>query len=143
MELFLRVVFSLAAVLGLMLLLARFATRRMGGTDASVVRLLGRQSLGRTASVAVLAVGERRLVVGVTEGGVRLLTELDAEELETTAVTGTTGARDGEVRVGGPVDTTRPGGAPEPGLVPDGSLLSAKTWRQAWHAATSRGGNDS
>ena len=128
MELALRVVFSLSAVLGLMWFLARVASSRLGGAHASVVRLVGRQSLGRTSSVAVVAVGERLLVVGVTESGVRLLTELDADEIEVPSLAATDSCDDAAPRVTG----ARP--------LPHGSVLSPQTWRQAWQAATTRGG---
>ena len=52
----------------------------MAGSRA-LLKVRGRQSLSRTASVAVVEVGNRVLVVGVSEGGVRLLTELDPEEI--------------------------------------------------------------
>lgn len=136
MELFLRVAFSLGAVLGLMWFLARMASRRMGGTHASVVRLVGRQGLGRNASVAVLAIGERRLVVGVTEGGVRLLTELDADEVDVEEpAVAPVATRAGTV-------SPTSGDPSATGVIPQGSVLSARTWRQAWHAATTRGGPD-
>lgn len=135
MELFLRVVFSLGAVVGLMWFLARMASRRMGGTHASVVRLVGRQSLGRTSSVAVVAVGARMLVVGVTENGVRLLTELEPGEVDVPTAAQATNSRD-ETRFSTAEATQATG------FVPQGSLLSTKTWRQAWHAATTRGGPD-
>lgn len=134
MELFLRVFFSLIAVVGLMWFLARMASRRMDGTHASLVRLVGRQSVGRSASVAVVSVGERLLVVGVTESDVRLLTELDGDELESALTTADV-----------PAVPRDPSADPHPaegtpGLVPQGSLLSGQTWRQAWQAATSRNG---
>lgn len=136
MELFLRVAFSLAAVVGLMWVIARVASRRLEGTNAAVVRLVGRQSVGRTASVAVVSVGERLLVVGVTETGVRLLTELDGDELGPAVSPDDAAAvpRD-------PSADPRPGDT-SPGLVPQGSVLSSQTWRQAWQAATSRSGTD-
>jgi flagellar protein FliO/FliZ len=132
MELVLRVVLSLGAVLLLMWFIARTASRRMSGPHASLVRLLGRQSVGRSASVAVIGVGERVLVVGVTENGVRLLTELDPEEVDIPLpVEATT--------------TTLPGTSvvetPTNGVVPAGSLLSTQTWKQAWQSATTRSGN--
>ena len=136
MELFLRVVFSLLAVLGLMWFLARTASRRMGGANPSLVRLVGRQSLGRTASVAAIAVGERVLVVGVSESGVRLLTELDADEVDVPVAVVPAGASssDGEV--------TLPAlpALPAPSGTVQGSILSPQTWRQAWAAATSKSG---
>lgn len=135
MDLVLRVVFSLAAVLGLMWFLARLASRRLDGPSASLVRLVGRQTVGRSASVAVVAVGHRMLVVGVTENSVRLLTELDEEDLP--PVQNVAGVPSGGA-VSTRVDTTG-GGAEGPGLVTHGSVLSAQTWKQAWKAATHGG----
>jgi len=83
LELVLRLGFSLAAVLGLFWLVAHFSARRLGGTRA-VLQVRARQSLSRTASVAVVEVGDRVLVVGVADGGVRLLTELDPASLPET-----------------------------------------------------------
>lgn len=80
LELVLRLGFSLAAVLGLFWLVAHLGSRRLGGTRA-LLHVRARQSLSRTASVAVVEVGDRVLVVGVADGGVRLLTELDPESL--------------------------------------------------------------
>jgi flagellar protein FliO/FliZ len=132
MELVLRVVLSLGAVLLLMWFIARTASRRMSGTHASLVRLLGRQSVGRSASVAVIGVGERVLVVGVTENGVRLLTELDAEEVDVPLpVEATTATTQGTPALEATTTT----------VVPAGSLLSTQTWKQAWHSATTRSGN--
>lgn len=75
----LRVLVSLGVVLGLIW----FAGRRLGagrverGTNEPAVRVVGRQALGRHAGVAVLAVGERRLLLGYGEQHVSMLSELD------------------------------------------------------------------
>lgn len=45
----------------------------------SAVTVLGRTALSRTAVVAVVRVGDRRLLVGAGEHGVNVLTELDPE----------------------------------------------------------------
>lgn len=80
-ELVLRLVFSLAVVLGLMLLVARVAQRRLGSRAGAPLSVLHRQAVGRHASVAVVAVGGRTLLLGVTEQQVQMLAELDGEEL--------------------------------------------------------------
>ena len=124
LELILRLAVSLGVVLGLFWLVARTGAKKLGGTR-SLLRVHGRQSLSRTASVAVVEVGSRVLVVGVSEGGVRLLTELDPEEIaEPASVTVEAGD--------GAQPATRP--AVPAGL--SGSLLSTQTWKQAWAAAT-------
>ena len=123
LELAVRVVVSLGVVLGLFWLVARAGSRRFSGGARTLVRVRGRQSLSRTSSLAVVEVGSRVLVVGVSDGGVRLLTELDPEELAE------------------PADEPDPQAiatpaAPTPVL--GGSLLSAQTWKQAWTAAQRR-----
>lgn len=120
-----RVVVSLGVVLGLFWLAARAGSRRFSGGSRTLVRVRGRQSLSRTASLAVVEVGSRVLVVGVGDGGVRLLTELDPAEIEEPDAA--------EI----PDAPERP--APSP-VALGGSVLSAQTWKQAWAAATSRVG---
>jgi flagellar protein FliO/FliZ len=135
-----RVVLSLAVVLGLLWLVARTSSRRFGGPGRSMVRVVARQPLARAASLAVVEVGDRVLVVGVSENGVSLLTELDPSELPVAQIEldplETDALEAGEARPGqhrAPVTPT-----PVAGL--NGSLLSARTWRQAWAAATARDG---
>lgn len=83
-----RLVFSLAVVLILMALLAKvLRNRTMPGLGRPSVRrdllqIVARQSLSRSASVAVVQAGERALVLGITETGVNLLAELDPEALQ-------------------------------------------------------------
>ena len=81
-ELVVRLVFSLAVVLGMLLLLARFSAKRFRGNADSLVRVVHRQPLSRTSALAVVTVGSRVLVLGTTEQQVQLLTELDPEEVE-------------------------------------------------------------
>ncbi|WP_121253504.1 FliO/MopB family protein [Nocardioides ferulae] len=84
LELTLRLVFSLAAVVGLMLLIAKFTSRRFRGAQGAAVTILHRQSLTRSSSVSLVTVGERVLLLGVTEHQVSLLTEVDPLELPET-----------------------------------------------------------
>lgn len=78
MLLLLRVALSLATVVGLIW----FAGRRLSGNQARrapagpSVRVVGRQALGRHAGVAVVAIGNRRLLLGYGEQQVTMLTEL-------------------------------------------------------------------
>lgn len=126
-----RVVLSLACVLGLIWYAQRrfagpLGRRRPVGPQLSVV---GRHTLGRHASVAVLAAGDRRLLIGVTEHGITLLTELDrVEETEAsdeavgpvlrarTAAPATTRrvAAVREIPVAAPPAGVRPASAPAP-----------------------------
>ncbi len=123
LELVLRLGVSLGVVLGLFWLVARVSARRLGGGQA-VLRVRGRQSLSRTASVAVVEVGGRVLVVGVSDGGVQLLTELDPAEVEETSPEPAAPAHRAQPAAGALA----------------GSVVSAQTWKQAWAAATRRVG---
>jgi len=133
LELVLRVVFSLSVVLGLLWLIARVSSRRLrGSAHQGLVRTLVRQPLSRGSSLAVVSVGERVLVVGVTEQQVNLLAELDPSEVEV------------EPPADEPTGTPTKGAHASPtdgGL--SGSVLSTQTWRQAFAAATKRHGGGS
>lgn len=73
---------ALVVVLGIMWFLARWARKPLGGKSDRVMSVLARQQLSRTSSVTVLRVMDRALVLGVTEQGVRLITETDLTALE-------------------------------------------------------------
>ena len=134
LELTLRLVFSLAVVIGLLLLLARFSSRRFRGQSDSLVRVLHRQPISRHNAVTVVSVGSRVLVLGTTEHEVRVLTELDPAELEDTSLAlAEPRPIRGAHRAGVPVITTTPTTSPL-----TGSVLSPATWRQALTAATRR-----
>lgn len=84
---FLKMLLSLGAVLalmfGLVFVLKRFVLP--GGTSADIsvpVQILGRKSLQPKKSVVILKVAERILVVGVSEQGMHMLTELTEEEVQ-------------------------------------------------------------
>ena len=165
LELTLRLVFSLAVVLGLLLLLARLGSRRFKGQRGAIVRVLHRQPLTRTTSVSVVSVGSRILVLGTTEHQVRVLTELDPDDLDAADLAGLAGvvglAGVGAGATAVPVLTGVPSEpaaialpargrgahradvpvsthAPHGDGVLAGSVLSVSTWRQALAAATRR-----
>lgn len=145
LELTLRLVFSLAVVVGLLLILARLGARRFRGSADALVRVVHRQPLSRTSSVSVVTVGSRVLVLGTTEHQVSVLTELDPEELVTDLPVPDDLEGLGSLGELGPAATTTAGtgpaaghpGAPATPLA--GSVLSPGTWRQAL-AAFSQGG---
>jgi flagellar protein FliO/FliZ len=91
-----RVVVSLAVVLGLFWVVARTGSRKLGGRDRGLMRVRSRQSLSRGSSLAVVEVGSRVLVVGVSDSGVRLLTEMDPAELTAPADLPAAGAQGDE-----------------------------------------------
>jgi flagellar biogenesis protein FliO len=88
--LFGRTLLALCVVLFLVWALSRLARRgqaggyakRVGVPDRTRLEVLGRKSLSRTASVAIVRVGKRDLVVGVTPQSVTLISELPVSELE-------------------------------------------------------------
>ncbi|GAA1816345.1 hypothetical protein GCM10009812_06410 [Nocardioides marinus] len=82
-ELLLRMVFSLAVVVGLLILISRVAARRLHGRAGSPIEVLHRQALSKSASVSVVSVAGRVLVLGSTDQQVNVLTELDADAFGT------------------------------------------------------------
>ncbi|WP_169166378.1 flagellar biosynthetic protein FliO [Cellulomonas taurus] len=82
-----RTALALACVLGLIWVVARKAGWGKAGRRAAgpAIEVVGRQALGRHAGVAVLAIGERRLLVGFGEQQVTMLSELDSVEAEDAA----------------------------------------------------------
>jgi flagellar protein FliO/FliZ len=117
-EVALRIFFSLAVVLLLMWGLARVARRPLSGRGGGALAVLARQPLTRGAAVAVVRVGERAYVVGVTDQNVTLLAEADPDAIEAAA------HPSHEVREQLSLDALT-----GPGLA--GSALSPATWRQA------------
>lgn len=124
--LLLRVVLSLAVVLGILWFITNKAGRRAGGRTR-LVRVAGRQALSRTASLAVVEVADRVLVLGVSDAGVRLLTELDPEQIAEPELAASPASA---------LTATALTGLPGSALA--GSVLSPVTWKQAWAAATGR-----
>jgi flagellar protein FliO/FliZ len=129
LELILRIGFSLLIVFGLMWVLAKVARKPLASRAGGALAVIGRQQLTRGASVAVVRVADRTLIVGVTEQQVTLLGETGESTLVRPAVE--------------PVELREPvalPAAPAPSAVParaerapwstDGSLLSPRTWSQ-------------
>ncbi|TRW45640.1 FliO/MopB family protein [Georgenia yuyongxinii] len=89
----LRVALSLALVLVILWFIARKVNQGGAATRRVPITVLGRQSLGRRSGLAVVEVAGRTLVVGVSETGVQLLTELGADaELTAADAVGASGA---------------------------------------------------
>jgi flagellar protein FliO/FliZ len=86
---FARLVVSLAVVIGLMWVAATVLRKRgmapgnsRRGLRGVQVELLARKPLGRNASIAVIRVGERSMVVGVTDHTVTKLDDADVTEID-------------------------------------------------------------
>lgn len=148
LELTIRLIVSLAIVVGLLLVLARVGARKFRGQAGALVRVVHRQPLSRTSAVAVVTVGSRVLVLGTTEHQVSILTELEPEELDgeadlALAELGDPRDESDEIAT---LDTlgVRHAVRNQRPMIADplqrgplaGSVLSVQTWRQAFHVAT-------
>lgn len=76
-----RLLLTLLAVVGGLAALAWLARRQQAGSR-SPLRVLCRVGVAKGASLAIVAAGQRRLLVSTGERGVSLLAELEAEEVD-------------------------------------------------------------
>ncbi|QWC84712.1 flagellar biosynthetic protein FliO [Nocardioidaceae bacterium] len=147
-ELLLRLVASLAVVVGLLLVLTRLGARRFSGSSDGLVTVLHRQPLSRTSSLTVVDVAGRVLVLGATEQQISLVTELDAVDLETVtarrvtvpeprAASSELPAADAAAATTAATTARRAERAPAGAL--SGSVLSPATWQAAKQALGVRG----
>jgi flagellar protein FliO/FliZ len=152
LELILRIGFSLLIIFGIMWLLAKVARKPLAGRAGGALAVIGRQQLTRGASVALVRVADRTLIVGVTENQVTLLGETEESTLvrpaaqpvevrEPVALVDTTASgpaapgltsEERARREGGALEAMRPARAEraQSGTALDGSLLSPRTWSQ-------------
>ncbi len=87
--LFVRLILSLAVVIGLMWIAANVLRKRgfagvasRRGPRGPELELLARRPLGRNASIAVVRVGDHSLVVGVTDHQVTKLGDVEIGEID-------------------------------------------------------------
>lgn len=127
-DLAVRLIGSLAVVVGLMLLIARTVNRRFKAPSGATIQVVQRQALGRGMGIAVVSVGTRVLVIGTTEQQVTLLAEVEPDEIGLDLAP----AEPTEQPAGRPTRTlaTAPTGAFA------GSVLSPQTWKQTLAAFT-------
>jgi len=128
-ELALRLVGSLALVVGLLLLVARLVNRRLKAPAGAAVQVVHRQALGRGQGVAVVSVGTRVLVLGTTEHQVTLLAEVEPDEVGLDLIDA------GDLAPAAEPD--RVPGAHRAGALA-GSVLSPQTWKDAMAAVSGR-----
>lgn len=134
--LLLRLLGSLAVVVGLLLLIARFAGRRFRTTNDAPIQVVHRQALGRGQGVAVVAVGTRVLVLGTTEQQVTLLAEVEPDEVGLDLAADDPGVvPEGD---GSPVAAPAATAARADQGPLAGSLLSAQTWKQTFAAVSGK-----
>lgn len=154
-----RLLVSLAAVLGVIWVVARRARKGSRTKDQRIIEVLDRASLSRSSSVAVVRVGEQAFVLGVADAHVSVLgeTDLEAARAARDARTAPRRGAGSHARAvgriaGGGTPRTRPAPAAEPAPAParplapvarqdtglaaqkagplTGSALSPQTWRQ-------------
>ena len=138
----LRVVLSLAVVLGLLWVMQRRLSRGGRARGASnLVSVVGRQSLGSKASVVVVEIDGQRLILGVTEaqvtvlqggGGAGARAESFAQSMTVAEGTGLAGSgtdTDTDTEPEPPLEFRPRRKAGQAGRL-GGSILSPATWQQ-------------
>jgi flagellar protein FliO/FliZ len=105
-ELFVRLVVSLGVVLGLMAVAAAVLRKGRGFKSAilrrpATVDVVSRQRLSRRASIALIRVSGRELVVGVTDNTITLLSETEVEAEEPAPVAEDVPVAPGTAHLGG------------------------------------------
>jgi flagellar protein FliO/FliZ len=128
----LRVVISLGVVLGLLWVAARLLRRTSVVRGTSAVEVLARAQLARNASLAVVRVADRALVLGVGDGRVALVAEADLQTVRSALATPAKETRQSVTirpviaEAGVQADNPAARGGPLAG-----SALSPTTWRTA------------
>jgi flagellar biogenesis protein FliO len=94
-ELLVRLVFSLGLIVGVLFLAAKFARKNGGalklpgfGKKDTSIKVVERHSLTKTASIAVVQIGNQTMIVGVTEHGITRLADgptIDLSEVDETS----------------------------------------------------------
>lgn len=155
----LRAVLALACVLALIWYVSKRWGGATGGRRAGrQITLVARQALGGKSSVVLVDVADRRLLLGVGDQGVTLLTELPQPEPEADQETdpagllgsrsgsgsGTAGAASGSAAAFDGVLAREAGahgltGTPDQGPLAN-SILSGQTWKRALETLQTRSG---
>lgn len=120
----LRVVLSLAAVLGVIWYAQRKISKGTRTRQGKTITVIGRQGVGAKASVAVIDVDGKRFLLGVTEHSVNILHTSDTPEAPAEAFSRVLTEEGGDVAI----EAVTP--ASSSPLA--GSILSADTWRRAF-----------
>lgn len=121
----LRVILSLAAVLGVIWYAQRKISKGTRAKQGKTITVVGRQGVGAKASVAVIDVDGKRFLLGVTEHSVNILHTSDTPEAPAEAFSRVLTEEGGDVEVG----AVKPVGS---STALAGSILSADTWRRAF-----------
>jgi flagellar protein FliO/FliZ len=127
----LRVVLSLAVVLGLLWVMQRRLTRGARASHTpNLVTVVGRQGVGQKASVVVVDIDGKRFVLGVTEQSVNVLHGGDVPAPSAAAAVFARSLAEAGVAETAPVHLVRPRRDRGPAIGMGGSILSVETWRQ-------------
>ena len=121
----LRVIVSLAAVLGIIWYAQRKISKGTRAKQGRTITVVGRQGVGAKASVAVVDVDGKRFLLGVTEHSVNIMHTSDTPEAPAEAFSRVLTEEGGDVAV----EAVRPPSSTSPLA---GSILSADTWRRAF-----------
>jgi flagellar protein FliO/FliZ len=135
MDAVLRVVIALVLVVGAMWVLAKVAKRPLRKRAANSLDVLARAQLSRNASVAVVRVDKTALVVGVTDGGISLLHQVEAETFTIAEAPSRTAVDLDQLTT---VKARPEAGPTERRVALAGSALSPATWRQAMETLRER-----
>jgi flagellar protein FliO/FliZ len=127
-----RTVVALLAVLAVMWLLARLVRRPARTAGGRRIDVVARTQLSRGAGIAVVRVGGRALLVGITDSQVTMLTEVDPDEVTVPE------PRSDRTPVDLPAVPPSSAGSSSAGAGLAGSALSPRTWRQAVDALRER-----
>lgn len=131
LALFARMALSLAVVLLLLWGATRLLQRGTRRGSGQVIEVLARTPLSRNASVAVVRVADRALILGCTDQRVQLLGETDPAEVRPPRPVQRTPVHLAATRLPMPgVDSAARPGTESPLT---GSVLSPTTWRQTIH----------
>jgi len=125
----LRVLLSLAAVLGVIWYAQKKISKGTKARQGKTITVVGRQGVGAKASVAVIDVDGKRFLLGVTEHAVSILHTSDAPAApaEAFAAALETESPGAPAAIAAAKSIRPPGSSPLAG-----SLLSADTWRRAF-----------
>jgi flagellar protein FliO/FliZ len=129
-----RLFIALAVVLGVIWMIAKRArgSARQKLRSDKLIDVLGRQSLSRNSSVAVVRVAGQALIVGVTDSNVRVLGEVELDAVQA-HIAATNPATRLTVAGSDSTETAEHDAAAAAAVTPGklaGSALSPATWKQ-------------
>ncbi|MET1087700.1 MAG: flagellar biosynthetic protein FliO [Arthrobacter sp.] len=135
--LWLRVILSLGAVLALLWIIQRRVARNAGTAagQARPLQLIARQGIGQKASVVIVEADGQRLLLGVTEQSVTVISSMEAGHREAAAETSANAPAEpaeGPTAISRERREGRRARERRNGL--EGSILSRQTWQDSAEA---------